>query len=94
MRRRDFLRAISCTVAAWPIAARAQQPERVRRIGVLMPGAADDPELKTRIAAFQQVLREFGWTDNYRWAADNPNRLHSYAAELVALAPDVILFLP
>ncbi len=97
MRRRDFIRAISGAVAAWPIAARAQQPERVRRIGVLMPGVADDPELKARIAAFQQALREFGWTDgrnmrfDYRWAAGNPDRIHSYAAELVALAPDVIL---
>lgn len=97
MRRRDFIRAISGAVAAWPIAARAQQPERVRRIGVLMPGVADDPELKARIAAFQQALREFGWTDgrnmrfDYRWAAGNPDRIHSYAAELVALAPDAIL---
>ncbi len=97
MRRRDFIRAISGAVAAWPIAARAQQPERVRRIGVLMPGVADDPELKARIAAFQQALREFGWTDgrnmrfDYRWAAGNPDRIQSYAAELVALAPDVIL---
>jgi putative ABC transport system substrate-binding protein len=97
MRRRDFIRAIGGAVAAWPIAARAQQPERVRRIGVLMPGVADDPELKARIAAFQQALREFGWTDgrdvrfDYRWAAGNPDRIRSYAPELVALPPDVIL---
>jgi ABC-type uncharacterized transport system substrate-binding protein len=97
MRRRDFIRAISGAVAAWPIAARAQQPERVRRIGVLMSGVAEDPELKARIAAFQQALREFGWTDgrnvriDYRWGAGNSDRIRSYATELVALAPDVIL---
>jgi putative tryptophan/tyrosine transport system substrate-binding protein len=97
MRRRDFVRAIGGAVAAWPMAARAQQPERARRIGVLMPGVADDPESKARIAAIQQALHEFGWTDgrnmqfDYRWAAGNPERIHSHAAELVALVPDVIL---
>ena len=97
MRRRDFIRAISSAVAAWPIAARAQQPERVRRIGVLMPGTADDAELKARIAAFQQGLRELGWTDgrnvriDVRWGAGDADRIRSSAAELVALAPDVIL---
>jgi putative tryptophan/tyrosine transport system substrate-binding protein len=97
MRRRDFIRAISSAVAAWPIAARAQQPERVRRIGVLVPGTADDAELKARIAAFQQGLRELGWTDgrnvriDVRWGAGDADRIRSSAAELVALAPDVIL---
>jgi len=97
MQRREFVTLLGGAVATWPLAARAQQPERVRRIGVLMPGVADDPELKARIAVFQQTLREFGWTDgrnmrfDYRWAAGNPDRIHSYAAELVALAPDVIL---
>jgi putative ABC transport system substrate-binding protein len=97
MRRRDFIRAISSAVAAWPIAARAQQPERVRRIGVLMPGTADDAELKARIGAFQQGLRELGWTDgrnvriDVRWGAGDADRIRSSAAELVALAPDVIL---
>ena len=97
MRRRDFIRAISGAVAAWPIAARAQQPERVRRIGVLVPGTADDAELKARIAAFQQGLRELGWTDgrnvriDVRWGAGDADRIRSSAAELVALAPDVIL---
>jgi putative ABC transport system substrate-binding protein len=97
MRRRDFIRANSSAVAAWPSAARAQQPERVRRIGVLMPGTADDAELKARIAAFQQGLRELGWTDgrnvriDVRWGAGDADRIRSSAAELVALAPDVIL---
>lgn len=95
MRRRDFIRAISA-VAAWPIAARAQQPERVRRIGVLVPGVAADLENQNRIAAFQQGLHELGWTDgsnvriDYRWGVGDADRIHSYAAELVALAPDVI----
>src|SRR5258708_32055846 len=97
MRRRDFIRAISGAVAAWPNAEGAQQPERVRRIGVLMAGGADEPELKARIAAFQQALREFGWTDgrnvriDYRWGVGDADRIRSSAAELVALAPDVIL---
>ena len=63
MRRRDFIRAISGAVAAWPIAARTQQPERVRRIGVLMSGVAEDPESKDRIAAFRQALRVSGWAE-------------------------------
>jgi putative ABC transport system substrate-binding protein len=76
---------------------RAQQPERVRRIGVLMPLAADDTEGQVRNAAFLQGLQELGWTVgrnlrlDYRWAAGDADRLRSYAAELVALAPDVIL---
>jgi putative ABC transport system substrate-binding protein len=97
MRRRDFIRAISGAVAGWPIAARAQQPERVRRIGVLMPGVAADLENQNRIAAFQQGLHELGWTDgrnvriDYRRGAGDADRLRSSAAELVTLAPDVIL---
>jgi putative ABC transport system substrate-binding protein len=97
MRRRDFIRAISGAVAAWPIAARAQQPERVRRIGVLMPGVAADLENQNRIAAFQQGLHELGWTDgrnvriDYRWGVGDADRIRGSAAELVALAPDVIL---
>ena len=83
--------------AAWPLAARAQQPERMRRIGVLMGAAADDPEGQARIAAFQQGLQQLGWTDgrnvriDYRWGAGNADDIRKYAAELVALAPDVIL---
>jgi putative tryptophan/tyrosine transport system substrate-binding protein len=84
-------------VAACPLVARAQQPERMRRIGVIMSLAADDPEDQARAAAFQQGLAQFGWIDGrnvrieYRWGAGLPDRYRKYAAELVALAPDVIL---
>jgi putative ABC transport system substrate-binding protein len=83
--------------AAWPLAARAQQPERMRRIGVLMNMAADDPTGQTRLLAFAQALAQAGWTDgrnvriDIRWGAGDPERIRKYAAELVALAPDVIL---
>jgi putative ABC transport system substrate-binding protein len=96
MKRRDFIKTISGAVAAWPIAGRAQQPERVRRIGVLMPGLAADPENQNRIAAFQQGLRELGWIDgrnvriDYRWGGGDADRIRVSAVELVALAPDVI----
>src|SRR5262245_45950304 len=95
MRRRDFITLLG-GAAAWPLAARAQ-PERVKRIGVLVNLAADDPEARARIAAFRQGLQELGWTDgrnvriDVRWAAANADRFRTYAAELVALAPDVIL---
>ena len=94
--RRDFITLLGGT-AAWPIAARAQQRERTRRIGVLMTIAADDPEAPTRVTAFAQGLAELGWTAgrnlqiDYRWGGGDPVRYHRYAAELVALAPDVIL---
>ena len=96
MKRRDFIGAIGGALAAWPLATRAQQPERVRRIAVLMPGAAEDVENQNRIAALQQGLRELGWTDgrnlriDYRWAGGDADRIRSSAVELVALAPDVI----
>jgi ABC-type uncharacterized transport system substrate-binding protein len=83
--------------AAWPIAARAQQGERVRRIGVLMNLASGDPEGQDRVAAFMQGLQDAGWAVgrnvriDYRWGAGDPNLFRKYAAELVALAPDVIL---
>src|SRR5262249_20299786 len=84
--------------ATWPLAARAQQPaERVRRIGVLLHLAAGDPESMTRITAFVQGLERLGWTTgrnariDYRWAVGDPEHFRRYAAELVALAPDVIL---
>ena len=97
IRRRKFLATLlGGAAAAWPLAARAQ-PERVKRIGVLVNLAADDPEARARIAAFRQGLQELGWTDgrnvwiDVRWAAANADRFRTYAAELVALAPDVIL---
>jgi putative tryptophan/tyrosine transport system substrate-binding protein len=92
MRRREFIMLIGGAVAAWPVAARAQQ----RRIGVLMSRAADDPEGQARIAAFVEGLQQLGWTDgrnvriDTRWPVDDAERSRS-AQELVALAPDVIL---
>jgi putative tryptophan/tyrosine transport system substrate-binding protein len=96
LRRRDFI-ALLGSAAAWPLAAHAQQPERVRRIGMLMNLAADDPESLVRNAAFVQGLQQLGWTEgrnlqiDYRWAAGDAGRFRQYATELVALAPDVIL---
>ena len=83
--------------AAWPLAAHAQQAERMRRIGVLLPATADDPEFQARVAAFVQGLQQLGWTEgrnvriDIRWGAGDAERIRRYAAELVALAPDVIL---
>jgi putative ABC transport system substrate-binding protein len=97
MRRREFITLLGGAAAAWPLAARAQQGERVRRIGVLQPLAVDDPEALGRVTAFAQGLQQFGWTDGrnaqieYRWGAGDLDRFRRYAAELVALAPDVIL---
>jgi putative tryptophan/tyrosine transport system substrate-binding protein len=96
MRRRTFITLLG-GAAAWPLAARAQQGERMRRIGVLMNVAADDPESQTRIAAFQQSLQQLGWTDGgnvrieIRWGAGDVERIRRHATELVALTPDVIL---
>ena len=96
MKRRAFIRLLG-GAAAWPIAARAQQGERMRRIGILLPYEADDREGQTRMAALQQALAELGWIDgrnahiDARWGAGDHDRYRRYAAELVALAPDVIL---
>ena len=96
MRRREVITLIGGAAAAWPLAARAQQGERMRRIGVLMSTAADDPEGRARISAFQVGLQQLGWTDGrnaqieIRWPQDGAEA-RKYAAELVALAPDVIL---
>ena len=95
MRRRDFI-SLFGSAAAWPLASRAQQPDRMRRIGVLMNTAADDPEGQARNTAFVQALQQFGWTDGRnarietRWGTD-ASSTRRYAAELVALAPDAIL---
>ena len=97
MKRREFIALVGGAAATWPVAVLAQQPERMRRIGVLMSQAANDPEGQTRIAAFLQGLQQLGWTDGrnvrieYRWSAGNADDTRKYAAELVALAPDVIL---
>jgi putative ABC transport system substrate-binding protein len=96
MRRREFILTLG-GAAAWPLAARAQQPERVRRIGVLTPFAADDPEAKARVEAFIHALQQLGWSAgrnlqiDVRWGAGDAERMRRNAAELVALAPDVIL---
>jgi putative ABC transport system substrate-binding protein len=97
MRRREFITLLGGAAAAWPLAARAQQGERVRRIGVLMNLAADDPEGHARIAVFHQGLQEWGWTIggnariDVRWGALDAESSRRHAAELVALAPEVIL---
>src|SRR6476659_4020422 len=97
MKRREFITLLGGTAATWPLAARAQQPDRMRRICVLMNTAADDPTGQTRLLAFAQALAQAGWTDgrnvriDIRWGAGDPERIRKYAAELVALAPDVIL---
>jgi putative ABC transport system substrate-binding protein len=96
MRRREFI-ALLGGMAALPLAARAQQPERVRRIGILLPGAADDPAWQAWVGAFLQALGELGWTIgrnvriDTRWAGANAAEIRRHAAELAALAPDVIL---
>jgi putative tryptophan/tyrosine transport system substrate-binding protein len=97
MKRREFITFIGGAAAAWPFAARAQQSGRMRRIGVLMNTTADDPEQQSSIAAFLQVLQQLGWTEgrnvrtDIRWAAGDALEIRRLAAELVALAPDVIV---
>jgi putative ABC transport system substrate-binding protein len=97
MRRREFITLLGGAAAAWPLAARAQQSGRVRRIGALMGIAENDPESQARITAFLQRLQELGWTEgrnvriDYRFAGGDTRRMRAYAAELVGLAPDVIL---
>jgi ABC-type uncharacterized transport system substrate-binding protein len=97
VKRREFITLLGGAAAAWPLAARGQQPERMRRIGVLMNLAADDAEGQARIAEFLQGLQQLGWTEggnvriDYRWAAGDTGRFQRYAEELLALAPDLIL---
>jgi putative tryptophan/tyrosine transport system substrate-binding protein len=95
MRRREFIAGLGA--AAWPVVARAQEGGRVRRIGVLIPQAENDPEYKLRVAAFTQALADLGWTDgrnvrvDVRWTGDDINRIQALAQELVGLQPDIIL---
>src|SRR5215813_447382 len=99
MRRREFITLLGGVAAAWPLPTRGQQSERMRRIGILWPYAEADADSQSRIASLRQALRDLGWTEgrnlqvDYRWAAsaDNPDRIHGYAMELVALAPDLIV---
>jgi putative tryptophan/tyrosine transport system substrate-binding protein len=97
MRRREFITFIGGVAATWPLLARAQQPERMRRIGVLFGSAADDSESQARMAAFGKRLAQLGWAEgrnvriDTRWATTNPDDIRRHAAELAALSPDVIL---
>src|SRR6516225_12255579 len=97
MRRRDFISLVGGSAVAGPLAARAQQPERMRRIGVLMRLAADDPYDQTHVATFRQALQQLGWNDgrnariDIRWDESDADRARRYAQELVALAPDIFL---
>jgi putative tryptophan/tyrosine transport system substrate-binding protein len=97
VRRREFITLIGSVAAVWSLTARAQQPDRMRRIGVLTGSAEDDQETKLSLVAFQQRLQQLGWTDgqnvriDYRFAAGKPENFPKYAVELVALAPDVVL---
>jgi putative tryptophan/tyrosine transport system substrate-binding protein len=92
MRRREFITLLGGAASTWPLAARAQQPERMRHIGVLINVAADDPLSTLRVSAFAQAMQEHGWTIgrnlriDYRWGQNNDERILKYAAELVALA--------
>jgi ABC-type uncharacterized transport system substrate-binding protein len=94
--RREFVAGLG-GAAAWPLAARAQQPERMRRIGVLMNAAATDTGFQSYVAAFVQGLRQLGWTEgqnlniDIRWNAGDAGLAQTYAAQLIALSPDVIL---
>ena len=97
MRRRDFMKAIAGTATVWPLVGRAQQDQRMRRIGVLMNLAADDTEGQARLTAFVQALSDLGWKNASNvqidtcWGAGDANLFHQCAAELVGLAPDIIV---
>ena len=95
IRRREFIAGLGAV--AWPLAARAQQGERVRRIGVLMPFDETDPMAKPVLSAFTQALADLGWTDgrnvrmDFRWASGDINRIRAFAHELVGLQPDIFM---
>jgi putative tryptophan/tyrosine transport system substrate-binding protein len=97
MRRRDFVKAIASSSVAWPLAARAQQTDQVRRVGVLMNVAPEHPEGQPFVAAFRQALQRLGWIEgrniriDIRWGENDVERDRRYAADLVALTPDVVL---
>src|SRR5437899_1925563 len=100
MRRRQFVTLLGGAAAScvsWPLAARAQQADRLRRVGVFMDLAESDPEGQARVAAFRQGLQDLGWMEgrnvklDYRWTAGNPALMRRYAAEMKELAPEVIM---
>ena len=96
MKRRTFIAGLG-SAAAWPLAARAQQVERVRRIGVLMGGDENDPASKSIVSAFTQALAGLGWTDgrnvrvDLRWGGGDSNRIRTLAQDLISLQPDIIV---
>src|SRR6516164_253798 len=97
MNRREFITLIGGAATTWPLAARAQQPKRMRRVGIVMPFAKGDSEGEARIRAFKQELAKLGWTDggniqfDERWPADDMDLVRSYAASIVASNPDIII---
>jgi putative ABC transport system substrate-binding protein len=96
MRRREFITLVG-GAASWPLAARAQQPERMRRVGIVMPYAKGDPEYAARVRALRQELAKLGWTEgtnvqfDERWTTDDVDRVHANAASLMASNPDVVV---
>jgi ABC-type uncharacterized transport system substrate-binding protein len=97
MQRRKFIKLIAGATTAWPLAARAQQHERMRRIGMLMTPAENDPAVRSGIAAFRQGLHELGWSEDrnlqidYRWGGGDHDRIRAFAKELIELSPDIIV---
>src|SRR4051794_21044832 len=97
MRRREFIAFVGGAAVAWPLLARAQRPDRIRRVGMLSTLTADDSEAQARVSAFRQAMQQLGWTDgrnvqiDIRWSAGYGERTHKEAADLAALAPDVIV---
>src|SRR6266566_5085511 len=97
LKRREFITLLGGAAVAWPLAARAQQPARMRRVGILLPAVADDSQFQTFVGAFLQALALLGWTIgrnvriDTRWSGVNAAETRRHAAELAALAPDVIL---
>src|SRR5713226_3930613 len=97
MKRRDFITLLGGAAVVWPLAARAQQPDRGRRIGMLIGYAENDPETQARLAAFRQGLEHLGWTEgrnvriDYRFAPAGPDQAQRFAKELVALRPDILV---
>jgi putative tryptophan/tyrosine transport system substrate-binding protein len=96
MKRREFITLLGGAAGAWPLAVRAQQPERIRRIGVLAGFTENGPESQARLAALRQGLQQLGWTEgrnvriDYRWGGADPDRYRTYVAELIGLASEVL----
>ena len=97
MRRREFITVLGGAAATWPLAVRAQQPERLRRVGLLLGYSEGDTEGQASAAAFRQKLQELGWTEDRnirietRWAGSDPNKARTFAKELVGITPDVVV---